>query len=183
MEFSYTTQAAAINKNDVMIIKTMHDGKIVALKEIIANNTGVVYRVGCDSLNNKDKTVFISTLVGIHPGRRGAFILYCKTEVQKIDKPEIRLWEEVERAIEFASYLRDVKDIQIECIDFDLNTDVTYESSRLAASAVGYAQSAGFKAYCKPALLYAVHAADFIVNKGIANKNIDINTDIRKRAN
>jgi predicted RNase H-related nuclease YkuK (DUF458 family) len=147
-------------------IKTLHDGKEVCLKQILKDKNGVKYRVGCDSMNIKEHSVFITTLVGIHPERSGAFILYAKEKLDKIEEPQIRLWKEVEKAIYFASHLRDEVGIEIDCIDFDLNTDATYESSRLVAGALGYAESMGFKAYCKPSSIYAIYAADFIVHKG-----------------
>jgi len=149
-----------------MKIKTLHDGSEVSLEEVLAARPNIKYRVGCDSMNIKDKSVFITTLVGIHPDKSGAFILYSKEKLTKIEEPQVRLWIEVERAIEFASTLRDEYGVEIDCIDFDLNPDVTYESSRLVASAIGYAESMGFKAYCKPDSIYAIYAADFIVHKG-----------------
>ena len=158
-------------------IKTFHDGKEISLAEVLAKNPNIKYRVGCDSLNVKDKTVFITTLVGIHPEKTGAFILYSKEKVPKIEEPQVRLWIEVEKSIEFASFLRDEHSLEIECIDFDLNPDITYESSRLVASAIGYAESMGFKAYCKPDSIFAIYAADFIVHKGNDNsKRKGLNT-------
>lgn len=147
-------------------IKSLHDGEEVSLEHVLKNKPNIKYRVGCDSLNIKDKTVFITTLVGIHPERNGAFILYAKEKIAKIEEPQVRLWIEVEKAIEFACTLRDEHNVEIDYIDFDLNPDVTYESSRLVASALGYAESMGFKALCKPSSIYAIYAADFIVHKG-----------------
>jgi predicted RNase H-related nuclease YkuK (DUF458 family) len=147
-------------------IKTLHDGSEVSLSEVVSKYPNIKYRVGCDSLNVKDKTVFITTLVGIHPEKSGAFILYGKEKIPRIEEPQVRLWIEVEKAIEFSAFLRDEHLIEIDCIDFDLNPDVTYESSRLVASAIGYAESMGFKAYCKPDSIFAIYAADFIVHKG-----------------
>jgi hypothetical protein len=147
-------------------IKTLHDGSEVALSDVVSKHPNIKYRVGCDSMNIKDKTVFITTLVGIHPEKKGAFILYSKEKIARIEEPQVRLWLEVEKAIEFATLLRDEHAVEIECIDFDLNPDVTYESSRLVASAIGYAESVGFKAMCKPDSIFAIYAADFIVHKG-----------------
>jgi predicted RNase H-related nuclease YkuK (DUF458 family) len=147
-------------------IKTLHDSSEVSLVEVLSGHQGVKYRVGCDSLNVKDKTVFITTLVGIHPEKKGAFILYSKEKRSKIEDPQIRLWVEVEKAIEFAIALRTDHDLEIDFIDFDLNPDIAYKSSRLVASAVGYAESMGFKALCKPESILAIHAADFLLHKG-----------------
>jgi predicted RNase H-related nuclease YkuK (DUF458 family) len=149
-----------------MKIKTLHDGKEVSLKEVLRDKHDVKYRVGCDSLNVKEYTIFITTLVGIHPERSGAFILYSKEKISKITEPRVRLWKEVEKAISFATDLRQDFGVEIDYIDFDLNTDATYESSRLVASALGYAEAMGFKARCKPEALYAICASDFILHKG-----------------
>ena len=152
-----------------MNIKSFHDGNEVSLQEILDTKKNIVYRVGCDSLNIKDKTVFITTLVGIYPKSSGAFILYRKEKVQRIDDSQIRLWTEVEKAIAFASELRSQYDMNIECIDFDLNPNVACESSRLVSSALGFAESLGFKAYCKPNFIHAIYAADHIVHKSDDN--------------
>lgn len=147
-------------------IKSFHDGKEVHLEDFTKLKSNIKYRVGCDSMNIKDKTVFITTLVGINPGHSGAFILYQKEKEQKIEDTQTRLWEEVEKAIKFASLLRDKYSLDIECIDFDLNPNEAYASSRLVHSAIGYAEGLGFKAYCKPEFIYAIYAADHIVHKG-----------------
>ena len=146
-------------------IKSLYDGSEVSLEEVLKLKTNAVYRVGCDSMNMKDYTIFITTLVGIHPHRSGAFILYQKEKIPKIKETQIRLWQEVEKAISFAKLLKNKYLVDIECIDFDLNPNVTYESSRLVSSAIGYAESMGFKAVCKPHSIYAIHAADFICHK------------------
>lgn len=148
------------------IIKSFQNGQEISIEELVKLKPHVRYRVGCDSLNVKDKTVFITTLVGINPEHSGAFILYWKEKVSKINDSQSRLWQEVEKAIQFAKYLRDNCNINIECIDFDLNPNESYISSRLVSSALGYAESLGFKAYCKPEFIYAIYAADHIVHKG-----------------
>lgn len=153
-------------KNNNFKIKSFHNGEYISLAEILATRPNIKYRVGCDSLNIKDKTIFITTLVGINPGNNGAFILYQKEKVNKINDTTKRLWTEVEKAISFASFLRDQMNMQVASIDFDLNSDQNYISSRLLISALGYAQSMGFTAYCKPNELHAIYAADYIVHKG-----------------
>lgn len=152
-----------------MKIKSFHDGNEVSLEEILNTRKNIVYRVGCDSLNIKDKTIFITTLVGIYPKSSGAFILYKKDKQPRIEDSQIRLWTEVEKAIAFASELRNEYDLNVECIDFDLNPNETYESSRLVSSALGFAESLGFKACCKPNIIHAIYAADHIVHKSDDN--------------
>lgn len=152
-----------------MRIKSFKDGCEVMLEEFLAGKKNILYRVGCDSLNIKDKTVFITTLVGIYPRSSGAFILYHKDKIAKIEDSQKRLWTEVEKAIAFATELKQKYSLNVECIDFDLNPNENYESSRLVSSALGFAESLGFKGYCKPNNIHAIHAADHIVHKSDDN--------------
>ncbi len=141
--------------------KSLGDGRQVELKDIVSH-PNIRYRVGCDSINIKHKTVFITTIIGIYPERKGAFVFYHKDKVSRIKDIHQRLWKEVEMAVEFASYLRDEMEANIEAIDFDLNIIEEYPSSRLAAAAIGFAKASGFESYCKPEVLFSIYAADFI---------------------
>lgn len=149
-------------------IRSLFDGKSVDLGEYIKNKKDVSYHVGCDSLNIKDKTVFVVTLVGVSPNNTGSFCLYHREKVDKVENNIERLWSEVERSTKFATLLKDIN-INVECIDFDLNPNEDYISSRLVGSAIAYAESLGFKGTCKPNSIHAIYAADFIVNKGSFN--------------
>lgn len=123
------------------------------------------YRVGCDSANIKNKTVYITTIVGFHPGNRGAFIYYIKEYSARVRDTAKRLWNEVEKSIAIANLIKQRHNVEVEAIDFDLNTDEKYLSSRFATSAVSYANSFGFPAYCKPDTLLSIYAADFISHR------------------
>ena len=94
-----------------MKIKSFHDGNEVSLQEILDTRKNIVYRVGCDSLNIKDKTVFITTLVGVYPKSSGAFILYRKDKQPRIDDSQIRLWTEVEKAIALIKNPKEYNDL------------------------------------------------------------------------
>lgn len=144
-------------------LKSLGDGRFVTLDEALSNKD-VVYRVGCDSLNVKGHSVYIMSLVGIYPDHKGAFVFYHKEKIPKIRDIQQRLWREVEMSMEFAQMLREKYNAKIEAIDFDLNVQEQYPSSRLAASAIGFANGAGFDAYCKPDKLYAIWASDHVVH-------------------
>jgi predicted RNase H-related nuclease YkuK (DUF458 family) len=162
-------------------LKSLGDGRMVTLEEALSNKD-VTYRVGCDSLNVKHHSVYIMSLVGIYPDNRGAFVFYHKEKIPKIRDIQQRLWREVEMSMEFAQMLREQFKAKIEAIDFDLNVDEQYPSSRLAASAIGFANGAGFDAYCKPDKLYAIWASDHVVHgvqKVYEKRRIDPQT--RKR--
>lgn len=157
-------------------MKSLGDGRMVTLDEALAcGKDGIVFRVGCDSLNVKQQSVYIMSLVGIYPDNRGAFVFYHKEKIPKIKNIQQRLWREVEMAMEFAKMLRE-KGASIQAIDFDLNPDPQYPSSQLAPSALGFANAEGFDAYCKPSKLYAIWASDHIVHgvqKVVEKRRID----------
>lgn len=152
---------------NTVFVKSFGTNKVLSLKEMFANSKTNRYRIGCDSLNIKNKTVYITTIVGFHPGNRGAFIYYIKEYVPLVKDTARRLWTEVEKSISLASLVKEDHNIQIEAIDFDLNTSEKYISSRFATSAVSYANSYGFKAFCKPDTLVSIYAADFICHRKV----------------
>lgn len=144
-------------------LKSLGDGRIVTLEEALSNKD-VRFRVGCDSLNVKTHSVYIMSLVGVYPDSTGAFVFYAKEKIPKIKDIQQRLWREVEEVMAFAEMLREKYGADIEAIDFDLNVDPQYPSSRLADSAKGWAEGLGFKSYTKPDKLYAIWASDHIVH-------------------
>ena len=145
-----------------VMVKSFGTKKQISLKELFSQKRTDRYRIGCDSANIKNKTVFITTVVGFHPGNRGAFIYYIKDYAPRISDTARRLWIEVEKSISLANLVKERFNIEVEAIDFDLNTSEKYISSRFATSAVSYANSYGFEAYCKPDTLVSIYAADFI---------------------
>ena len=145
-------------------LMSLGDGKMYAMEEIIAR-PGIRYRVGCDSMNIKQRSIYIISLVGIYPGDTGAFVFYHKENIPKIKNIQERLWKEAEISVSFAVQLRDEYQADIEAIDFDFNIKPEFPSSRLSAAAIGFASSEGFKSFCKPDLLYAIAASDFLVHK------------------
>lgn len=151
-----------MNNTSPILVKSFGTNKVITLKEMFSSTKTERYRVGCDSANIRNKTVYITTIVGFHPGNRGAFIYYIKEYCPRIRDTAKRLWNEVEKSIAIANLIKERHNINIEAIDFDLNTDERYISSRFATSAVSYANSYGFDAYCKPDTLLSIYAADFI---------------------
>lgn len=151
-------------------IKTYNSNETILLSEFLKTKPSTVkYRVGCDSLNIRDKTVFITVLVGVYENKNGAFIVYVKDKVPKIDDIYRRLWGEVEKAISFANMLREEFQLDIDAVDLDLNSDPQHQSNKLLNSAVGYATSYGFSTFCKPQNVSAIYAADHLVHR----KNIE----------
>lgn len=147
-------------------IKTYGSNLLVSLTEFLKEKSpNIKYRVGCDSLNVRDKTIYITVLVGVYPDKRGAFVVYLKEKQPKINDMYKRLWYEVEKAVSFASLLKQQYSIDIEAVDLDLNSDPQYPSNKLLTSAIGYATSFGFPTNCKPQNVAAIYAADHLVHK------------------
>jgi predicted RNase H-related nuclease YkuK (DUF458 family) len=114
--------------------------------------------VGCDSHNKGEFTTYVTTTV-IHVGDTGCHVLYDKQKVNRINDLWTRLWNEVEKSVALANYLRE-SGINIHNIDLDLNDDEQYASNKLVKAARGYVESMGIKARIKPEILPAVSAAD-----------------------
>lgn len=114
--------------------------------------------VGCDSHNKGEFTTYVTTVV-VHVGDTGCHVLFQREKIKRINDLWTRLWNEVEKSVALAMYLRE-NGINIHNIDLDLNDDEKYASNKLVAAAKGYVQSMGIKARIKPDLLPAVHAAD-----------------------
>ena len=118
--------------------------------------------LGCDSQNKAIDTVYATTIV-FHIASSGCHVIYKKEHVPRIKDMWTRLWKETENSCEVAIYLRE-HGIEVSTIDMDYNTDPTKKSNKLVKAAVGYVESLGFKARCKPDLLPGAYAADNIVN-------------------
>jgi len=67
-----------MNTTNPILVKSYGTNKVITLKEMFAKTSTTRYRVGCDSANIRNKTVYITTIVGFHPGNKGAFIYYIK---------------------------------------------------------------------------------------------------------
>ena len=118
--------------------------------------------LGCDSQNKAIKTVYAVTIV-FHIADTGCHVIYKKEEIPIVRDMWTRLWKETELSCEVALYLRN-HGIEVSTIDLDYNTDPAKKSNKLVSAAVGYVESLGFKARCKPDLLPGAYAADNIVN-------------------
>lgn len=151
-----------------MTFQRLTDGKKIDLASYVReylDNVGahnVRLYIGCDSQNRQLETNYATTVV-LHIGNTGCHVLYQRAKVQpRIEDFWGRLWQEVERSVEVALYLKE-HGIEVDNIDLDLNDDPNMRSNRLVAAAKGYVESLGIKANIKPDVLPAIHAADHIV--------------------
>lgn len=117
--------------------------------------------VGCDSQNYSKHTVYVSTvLFRFH--QNGAHVVYKKEKIKKITSLWPRLWGELERSVELASFIREQCGFPVKQIDLDFNKSPEFPSFKVYKAAVGYAESMGFIAKAKPDLLLATCAANFL---------------------
>ena len=149
------------------IFRTMNTHQPVDLlmhiKEITSSNPEVNVFVGTDSQNYHQTTVYVSTVV-LRYHNNGAHVLYQKEKVKKITDRWTRLWDELNRSIELAGYLRNEGGIHVSQIDLDFNSDPKFFSHKLLPAAMGYVQSMGYRARSKPDLLMATWAANVLCN-------------------
>jgi predicted RNase H-related nuclease YkuK (DUF458 family) len=147
------------------VFRTMHSHQPVDLltyvQEMTARNNEIKVYVGTDSQNYQHNTVYVSTVV-LRYENNGAHVIYQKEKVAKITDRWTRLWDELQRSIELAGYLRFEGGIEIDQIDLDFNSDPSYFSHKLLPAAVGYVQSMGYDAKSKPDLLMATWAANVL---------------------
>jgi len=147
------------------IFKTMNDHTPVQLLEYVSGsvekNSNLKIYVGTDSQNYKNSTVYVSTVV-LRYERNGAQVLYERERVDKITDRWTRLWNELQRSIDLAGYLREQGGVTIEQIDLDYNSDPQYFSNKLFSAAVGYVQAMGYVPKTKPNMLMATWAANVL---------------------
>lgn len=146
------------------IFKTMHSHEVVDLLSYVQNltreNQDIKVHVGTDSQNYQRNTVYVSTVV-LRYSNNGAHVLYQKEKIHKITDRWTRLWDELQRSIELAGYLRE-GGIDVTQIDLDYNSDPKYFSNKLLPAAEGYLQSMGYNVKSKPELLMATWAANVL---------------------
>lgn len=149
------------------IFRTMHAHQPVDLlmhvQELTTTHPGIKVFVGTDSQNYQRNTVYVSTVV-LRYENNGAHVLYQKEKVPKITDRWTRLWDELNRSIDLAGYLRNEGGIYVSQIDLDFNSDPKFFSHKLLPAAVGYVQSMGYRARSKPDLLMATWAANVLCN-------------------
>lgn len=133
------------------------------VKEIYKLNSDIKIYIGTDSQNKGDKTVYASVIV-FH-SNRGGHVIYNKDVVPVVRDRFTRLWNEVEKSISLANYLKSNDISNIDFIDLDYNPNPKYWSNRVLDSAIGYVIANGFNPRWKPQSVYASIVADKICKK------------------
>jgi predicted RNase H-related nuclease YkuK (DUF458 family) len=118
--------------------------------------------IGTDSQNKENYTIFATAIVIHMNSNNGGHVLYTKTKIPQIKNRFQRLWDEVQRSVDVANYLKTECGIEIESIDLDLNANTKWDSNKVLKPAVGYIESLGYKVRFKPNPTYAVRMADVL---------------------
>lgn len=147
------------------------DGQLVNLMDHIIQQIektpNLSIYIGTDSQNSSKKgkrgnrTTYVSVVL-FRYGRRGAHFVYSKTHVTKIKDRYTRLSKEAEMTIELAEKITSEIPVKITALEFDFNSRIVTESTRVVAPAVGWAESLGYAAKVKPETLLSIRAADHI---------------------
>lgn len=136
--------------------------------DILRKNPGAKIYVGTDSQKRR-KTIEYATVIAYRYGTRGAHYIYSKWNVRRkgygkgdtlIEK---RLRKEIETTMETVQRL-DENSIKVHQVDFDLNCDPKWKSSKFVQMATGWATGLGYKVSIKPDVQVACKAANHIVN-------------------
>lgn len=160
-------------------LKTLHRIEIKDLNQYLTDWMNNEYNnkliVGCDSIQQGPKTVYISTVVLYNEGH-GGNILYMQDEVKRIPDSQRfdRLFKEVLKASALAQYIQKVleenkKYIPIT-VHIDINSKENTGSNNVYDAGVGMIKSLGFECFGKPDSWAASHVADMIA-KGKQNRN------------
>ncbi|HIP43184.1 MAG TPA: hypothetical protein EYG91_04665 [Aquifex aeolicus] len=121
--------------------------------------------VGCDSRQQKDKTVFVTVIVVHLSSKHGAKVFWKVEKIQKIISLRQRLMEEVSRAVYHALLIADIVENRHFEIHLDINPDESRASSIILREAVGYVLTQGLKPVLKPDAIAASCAADYITDR------------------
>ncbi|NPA32391.1 MAG: hypothetical protein GXO04_02055 [Aquificae bacterium] len=122
--------------------------------------------VGCDSRQQRDKTVFVTVIVVHLSSKHGAKVFWKMEKTPKIHSLRQRLMEEVSRAVYHALLIEDVVGERHFEVHLDINPDESRASSVILREAIGYVLAQGLKPVVKPDAFAASCAADYITGMG-----------------
>lgn len=137
---------------------------IAHLAGLLAGAPDALLRIGSDSQNLGDRTIYTTTVV-LRYRANGAHVIYRRERAFRITDMWTRLWGEVERSLAVAQWLSHEGHLPIHGIDLDLNPDPTTGSHRLHSAAVGFVKANGYVPRTKPDLLMATWAANLLCNR------------------
>jgi predicted RNase H-related nuclease YkuK (DUF458 family) len=144
------------------VFRSLSNEKVVDLvpylREKLSESNNISIYIGCDSHNVMNKTIYACVIV-LHYGNNGGHVLYTRVKFDRIRDTFIKLYREVEIAMEVAMYL-EKHGIRAKFIDIDLNPDPRYRSNYVLRAAMGFVESMGYTPRCKPYAIAASCIAD-----------------------
>ncbi|MBV6403656.1 MAG: hypothetical protein IT228_04570 [Flavobacteriales bacterium] len=138
---------------------------IAHLAALLAGAPDALLRIGSDSQNLDDRTIYTTTVVLRYRGN-GAHVIYLREGARRIPDLWPRLWGEVERSLAVARWLNHEGHLPVHGIDLDLNPDPGAGSHPLYSAAVGLVRAHGYEPRTKPDLLMATWAANVLCHRG-----------------
>lgn len=132
------------------------------IKDYMSKNEGIEILVGADSQSFSKRTVYGVVVVLYKPGKGGHVI--CTKEVTAKERVlNVRLLNEVWKAIEVAEILRESGLPLVKWIDIDLNPDEKYKSNAVLRQAIGMIEGCGFHARWKNHGALTTYSANHLV--------------------
>lgn len=143
--------------------KTLTEIDIPDIRAFVRENSrdGQEVHIGCDSLQQKDKTAFV-TVVCIITKSKGGRVAYSRESVPRIKSLRERLLREVQRSVDLGLILSPFVSGPLT-VSIDANPVVKYKSSEYIKELVGYVVGQGFKVLVKPDSYAATTVADHCV--------------------
>jgi len=139
------------------------------VKEVISlikesPETSSIY-VGCDSLQKKDFTDFITVVVIHYGSNNGGTFRHTKVRENRRLSIRERLWKEVELVSAIALEIADHIGKRRFEVHLDLSQDSVNKSNVILKEAAGYISALGFDVAVKPNAFAASAVADRVVRK------------------
>lgn len=136
------------------------------IREYISEHPEVEVYVGTDSANSgsagkQPATVFVTTICFRHPGN-GVHYIYSKEKKPRISDLFTKIWSEIERTNEVASFVKPIIGDRTLFLDLDINSLKQFGSHIAYAAANGFLIGQGYSVRSKPQA-WAAHAADWLL--------------------
>jgi predicted RNase H-related nuclease YkuK (DUF458 family) len=136
------------------------------IKDYLKRDGDFELLIGCDSQRTRTRrTVTYALVVIIYNRGKGGHVIYKRIVRNDIKNLHDRLWQEVQYAVDIATYLRE-NDIllskNIASVHLDLNPKAEHKSNQIYDAAVGYVKGMGFELRTKPVAVAASYAADML---------------------
>ncbi len=148
----------------------MADGSMVEpighLSGLLAVAPNALLRIGSDSQNLGDRTIYTTTVV-LRYRANGAHVIHLRAKAHRITDLWSRLWGEVERSLAVAHWLSQEGHLPVHGIDLDLNPDPSVGSHLLYSAAIGLVRARGYEPRTKPELLMATWAANVLCHRRV----------------